>query len=422
MSPRDFLDDNQPSINSSSVGMGSPRDFLAEHEEQPESFGTSAKLALPRIYEDASKLLYGTVKSIPGYFQKAKTEIPAVLNPYSEMNRNPFHAAGQKFAGLNELINSLAQLPLDISKYGSERLHLLPKGFTNALQKITPEDTTQAINQLFGEPKYPGEAALRGLVRNTPTLGIVSKLNPASLLTSKKSLKNTILNKHDALENRAISAFDKVSEEVNNRGINKIPMESNFDSESGIKSSDEFFENMKQYFPDTRSSKKLIDNAKKGEFNALRKLQTDLYQRGKTNLGSSLEADRMKGAEMFEKRNDINQMISNHLKNTENHDLDNLLNQARQDWSTLQKTYYHPKMNNAIVNMVDTQIRRIPKNLPEILQEESIPMKNLIDFHPGLSKKIKGHKKGQKILKKGLKYGVPAGAAFVGYEYGKPKR
>lgn len=236
-------------------------------------------------------------------------------------------------------------------------------------------------------------------------------LKPFDLTATKKSITNALLNPHDALENRAIQAFDKVSDEVNNRGINRIPMTNN----QGIPVVD--FNNLKSYFPDIKQYKELLSEASKGDYDSLRKIQTDLYEKGKQNLGSNFEADRMKGAEMLEKRNDINQAISDHLINTGNKDLAEILHGARNDWRTLQDIYYNKNMNNAIINMVNKDFRKIPDNLVNVLQEDSIPMKNLRDFHPGLAEKVRGYQIGKNVLR----YGIPASTAYLGYEYGKRK-
>lgn len=414
MSPRDFLEDSQPNPSGQSMAMnaGSPRDFLAENENPKESFGTSAAMAIPRVLTDLGKSAWSGIKAIPGMYESAKTEVPGL---YSMVRDHPGHAALQGLAGSQEAINKLAQMPSNLAQYGANRLNLLPQGAANAISNFGPQDTTGAINQLFDKPKYPGEALLRGAISDIPNIYAGGKaltaLNPTKLLTTKNGIKNAILKPHDALENRANTAFKEVSSGVNARGVNQLPTAS-------LSPID--FNNMRSYFPATRQYDTLLTGAEYGDYNALRKLQSDLYTNGKKNLGSGLEADRMKGAEMLEKRNDINQVISDHLIKTGNTDLADKLQVARNDWRTLQQTYYNENMNNALVNMVNKQFRKVPNNLIDILGEDSIPMKNLLDFHPGLESRIKGYKRGQNILGKSLKYGIPAGAAFAGYEYGKP--
>ncbi len=555
----DFLsDDNKMPQSSTETG----RDFLSEPDS--ESYWESVKSAPGKIIKDLGGAIRRGYQSLPGYYEKSKTEIPGFFNIGNE---HAAHFGGQALAGANELINSLAQFPLNVSKYGSERLNLTPQGLTNFLQRMTPEDTTQAINQLFGEPKYPGEAMLRGAVRNAPFLygakSLSSSIKPSAFFTTNKSIKNELLKTHDALENRASDTFKKVSDEVNNRGINKIPLNSGeykklslldrllepnhkgeflednswemnkysksanqverelspfergslkpnllkeqklpsnqnkFIDENQIENSgqkislnsdekigpfytekdlaktinsnvsdiqkhfapweirksiinpgsDELgiriksirnienklndmvnqnrinFVQLKSYFPNTKKYNSLLTQAQTGDYNALRRLQTNLYEHGKKNLGSGFEADRMKGAEMLESRNDINKAISDHLVSSGNTDLAEKLNGARKDWRTLQNTYYNENMSNSLVKMFDKNFRKVPKNLVNLLSEESIPMKNLLDFHPGLQERISRYKLGKNILGKTLKYGVPAaGAAFLGYEYGKKGR
>lgn len=330
--------------------------------------------------------------------------------------------------GLLKLAGKVPQLSHAASS--AMKIPLIAHGIKHASNILTKAPITSKIagNALLGgaySPENPllglglgasagavGEGLGRGYssLKNNNVLGHILS-NPKSLFTTKKELTNHLLNKHDFLENRASQAFNHVSNEVNSRGINRIPIENRLP--------DDFFEKAKHFFPKTQASLDLLNKAKTGDYNALRKMQSDLYKRAKKNLSSQFDADTMKGAEMLEKRNDINQLISNHLQETGHDDLSKLLDEARHDWSTLQKTYYNENVSNALIKMFNKDIRKIPKNLANLLSEESIPMKTILDFHPGLEEKIIGHKLGQGALKKIGKYGIPASLAFGGYEFGK---
>ena len=168
-------------------------------------------------------------------------------------------------------------------------------------------------------------------------------------------------------------------------------------------------DDIRDYFPNTKANNKLLENAETGDYDSLRKLQSDLYTRGKKNLQSDLQADRDRGEEMLDKRNDINQAISTHLKNTGNEDLGKILDSSIKDWRTLQDVYYNKNMNNAIKKLVNPDIRKIPNNLPNILKEKSIPMQKFKDFHPGLESAIKKYILQKTLSSKGLQYGLPAG-------------
>lgn len=389
-----------------------PSDWEAVSEEnepsQGESLGYSAMMAIPRIGTDIAKSAYQGIQNLPNRFNQAQTEIPGAINT---LIHHPIHATGQGLAGAAEFVNNLFNSPADISSYASNKLHLLPENINSFIQKFrTPENTENLINAWWGKPKYPGEELLRGLPRNAGSVAAIASFNPLNFLSTKNSIKNTLLKTHDALENRATQAFNDVSKQVNSRGIGQLPT-------GGTSNID--FNSMRSYFPSIKKYDKLITGAEYGDYNSLRKLQTDLYSEGKKNLGSSTEADRMKGAEMLEKRNDINQAISDHLNNTGNTDLSEKLQGARNDWRTLQQTYYNENMNNALVNMFNKDFRKVPKNLISILGEESNPMKNLLNFHPGLQSSINRYQLKKNILGKGLKIGIPSTAAYLGYEYGK---
>lgn len=333
---------------------------------------------------------------------KALSKIPGAYRTFSSAMKIPLIAEGIKHAS-----NFLGKSPTASRIAGNA---LLGGAYSpdNPLAGVGLGAGAGAI----GEGLAKGYSGIKNSLENNELFKTISS-NPKSLLTTKKSIKNNLLNKHDYLENRASEAFNHVSKEVNERGINHIPLERYLP--------ENFFEQAKHYFPNTRASYDLLSQAKTGDYNALRKIQGDLYKRAKKNLSSQFEADNLKGAEMLEKRNDINQTISNHLQETGHNDLSKILNEARNDWSTLQETYYNENVNNSLIKMFDKNVRKIPNNLIKILSEESIPMKNILNFHPGLEQKIIGHKIGQNILKKAGKY-VPAAALTLGgYEIGKHK-
>lgn len=480
-----------------------------EETEKKIGFGQALAQAPSKIYEDISGGVKNFIENVPNYYQSAKTEVPGL---FSTAKQHPLHLLLQALAGSQEGINSLAQFPSMLAKYGANRLNLLPQSVPSAIQKFSPEDTSKPIQQLFDKPKYPGESLTRGAVKigteflggkSIPEgissgVGLASKAaNPLTSklpsITSKGIAKDIIIRPHDILEKKAASGFKKVSDEVNKRGINKIPVsEKNIVFyhgtdpkntknifEKGLTSKDygdkyptladssEAAENygsrkmgdvyaepniikisipeskideyihpevknawmprgtdkskiypikktippeyihdiskdiieknkldkneilsLSEYFPKTKESKELINKASNGDYNALRKVQSELYTRGKKNLGSDLETDRLRGEEMFERRNNINQSISNHLNDTGNHDLSKKLNESRMQYKKLQDIYYNPYINNAIVKMVDKKTRYIPKNIMKVLQEDSIPMKNFINSHPGLKTAI----------------------------------
>jgi hypothetical protein len=275
----------------------------------------------------------------------------------------------------------------------------------NALSKITPQDTTQAIHELFGEPKYPGEAMLRGAVGDIPAFG--GSMEIANILkpVTKKSIVKTIQKPHDILEKDAAEGFQQVSKEVKNRQVPSFPVSGNF------------IDNLSGYFPKTDQAENLLKKAKSGNYDSLRKIQSELFTRGKKNLQSDLETDRIRGEEMLDKRNIINKGMSEHLNNSGHPDLANTLKKSMNDYRTLQDIYYNRDMNKSIQKLVDKNTRKVPNNLTSLLKEDSIPMNKFMEFHPGLQQQLKKHLMYKSISSKASKYiGIPAIAGLAAGE------
>jgi hypothetical protein len=189
-------------------------------QEEPESIGKSLMKAPFRVAEDLYKGAANLVQNAPSYWNKAKTEVPAAVNPM-EFWSHPGHSSMQAFAGANEAVNNLNHVPVGLAKYANERLHLLPKSVPDFLNKMTP-DSTSAIEDLFGKPKYPGEAFTRGAFRHAPDLGAASVLSPMKLTHAgiAKNVVNT-LHKQEAQHTHMYNNLWKAAE---HEGINTVPV------------------------------------------------------------------------------------------------------------------------------------------------------------------------------------------------------
>lgn len=225
------------------------------------------------------------------------------------------------------------------------------------------------------------------------------------LTTIPHSLKNinpkqaaqTVQAEHDALSDSASNIFDTVGSLAKQRNVNTIP------------NVDKIINNAQEYFPKTKASTALLNDARSGDYDALRKLQSDLFYRGNKNKVSPLASERDAGDEMLDVRDDINNAISNHFKNTGNQDLDNLLNTGKQQYANLKKTYYtHP----TISKLVNPEIRKVPKNILNVFAEDSVPMQRLRKSNPTLAKTISDMTLKQNAINR-LKY-LGAGAGIVG--------
>lgn len=211
---RDFLADDfeQPQPTG--------RDFLWEQE--PESLGTAAKLAVPRIGEDLYRGAYNAYQKSPEYLEAAKTEVPGFLNPMNFM-RHPVDRGKQTLAGLAELGHGLLNFPHGVADYAANRLNLIPKSWA---EKIPYQrDISQDINSLLGEPQRPGDKLSRGIARNAlnlvPTAKVASALNPLNL--TAKSIAKDVVNTEKKQVLSHGKRYNEIWDEAAKSGFNKVP-------------------------------------------------------------------------------------------------------------------------------------------------------------------------------------------------------
>jgi hypothetical protein len=218
-----------------------------------------------------------------------------------------------------------------------------------------------------------------------------NKVNPAEIGRSVQAA-------HDALKDSASNLYNTVSKEATKRGVDKVRIDKSLVDE------------MSRYLPKTRATLKLINEADKGDYSALRKAQSELWNRGTKKKASALASDRDAGEEMLDLRDRMNEIVDEHFKKTGNEDLSNLLDQANKKHYELKKTYYsHP----TISKLVHKETREIPKNILGVLSKDSVPMERLRKANPLISKNIELAQNKKNALKK-LKYLGLIGAAGVG--------
>ncbi len=226
--PRDFLNDSSPSP---SYEQPKGRDFL-DQSIPHESLGMSLGMAIPRVFSDIGESAYNFANKVPGYLEQAPDQLKGLFQtmqsnsgPFQTQGGHPGHAAMQGLAGLNEGINKVAQIPGNLAEYGEKRLNLVPHGVTEAIKNFGPQDTSQAIQQLFGQPQHPGEDLLRGIGRNIPEIvsggKIASTLNP--LKYTNKNVARNIVETGDAQYAAHSKIYDKLWSEAEKEGFNKVP-------------------------------------------------------------------------------------------------------------------------------------------------------------------------------------------------------
>lgn len=251
-----------------------------------------------------------------------------------------------------------------------------------------------ATGYALGEDKQGGRG-IGTVVGATlgPAVGIAGKMGIPAVLKSlfdkavPRDLARVIQGRHDVLEKEASGLFSHVENEAGKRGINKIPVP------------DGLIEEANRFMPKTDASKKLIADAQKGDYSAIRDLQSDLRSRGENFKGSTLIAEQHKGEEALDLRDKINKQIALHFEKTGNKDLADTLKDAMGKYRNLKDLYFG---HNVIAKMVTKGLRKVPKNIASALSEDSDPMRAIIEAHPELESlltRLQNKKEAAKMLK-----------------------
>ncbi len=217
----------------------------------------------------------------------------------------------------------------------------------------------------------PAAQGMRLVGKAGPTLGksiksIFTKIAPRSWV-------ERVQKGHDVMKGKAEDMFNFIKDQIPHRKIPNIGM------------SEELLNEAEQHLPVTRATKKLIENARSGDYNAVHKLQSDLGRRGFGRLASEDYAQRDVGEEILDTRDKLLEKIKNHFDETGNKDLSETLDKARSQWKDLKDIYYkHPK----VAQMVEQDMRLVPKNPENIFSEESVPMKRVIEQHPEIGQEL----------------------------------
>ncbi len=164
----------------------------SSNDSGEESLGHAALMAIPRIGKDILEGAYGAFQKAPEYTEAAKTEVPGILNPLNAL-MHPIQRSKQALAGALQLGQSINHAPRALAQYAANRLNLIPREWANKVPAAP--DLSPAIENYLGNPANPGDALMRGAVRNAdvllPATKATSALNPLNL-TAKNIAKDVL--------------------------------------------------------------------------------------------------------------------------------------------------------------------------------------------------------------------------------------
>lgn len=397
----EIIQDNDIQSPTQSSSQMPESDWDLVQTEQPkrkENLEESLYFAFPRVQEDITKGVYNFAKNVPQYYEQAKTEVPGLINMLtdpSSIQPSTFKQAG---AGLAEFGQNVFNMPHDIANYLSNRLNLFPKDINQKIQMGRMPESGKEINQFFGEPKEPGEKLVRGAFRNPPLVtGAGELLNiPASIIegglsrVNPKAVSQSIQKSHDVLKGKASDIFTHVGKEAVKRNVDMIPIRTNLISDIAEH----------PLMPKTKKMDEIFNKAATGDYSGLRDLQSEMWERATKADKSPLVSESNAAEQLFELRDEINNGIKNHFIKTGNPDLANKLTEAVSHYKKLMDTYFSKKTPNAIKNLVHPESRKIPKNIFNVLSEESKPMERVKSENPFAAKNLLKYQRKEEAINK----------------------
>ncbi len=374
---------------------------------KPERTGITAPLVdLAHALSQGGKDIVKFGHNVPGNLEKIGQDLEK--HPLAGQG----HILGQLGAGAADLAKSVVNTPHDLFKYMLKK-HLafdipIPgtKLGTSDLIPHIPEDTgvEKALgleaNSERGDELTRAIPAIAGGLQGAKSLvkgGIKAFKGPDLHQAIRDTQK--VVNEATA---DAGKVFDKVEAEVGKRGLAHIPIDP------------AVIEHAEGFLPATKANKALLEKAKTGDYTALRKLQSDLRVKAEKAMSSALKAENDEGELIHETREDINQSIANHLKDTGHKDLAEDLQGTREKYRDIKKTYF----SSPALAKVFGASQKVPKNPLTLLSEESTEMKKFMSKHPEVEKamvKALKHKRNMKLAGKAA--GLAVSGATAGGTY-----
>lgn len=209
--------------------------------------------------------------------------------------------------------------------------------------------------------------------------GLTSKSTPESLVKAAQR-------PHDTLQSTADELYDQVRSKIGENGI-KIPVKK------------EYLDEAYDVLPKTRASRKLIEKAKSGDYEAVHKLQSHLYKKGTKGKASDDIALENQGEEILDLRDKINDDLERHLLKEGHIDIAHILKQGKKTYSELMDTYFDKNLPKGIGKLVHSEMRLVPDNPEKLFFQNSVPMKKFLEKHPEVAKHSKGIKEKEAAIK-----------------------
>ena len=149
---------------------------------------------------------------------------------------------------------------------------------------------------------------------------------------------------------------------------------------------------------------RLLNKARKGDYEALDNLQSDVRREGRTLLASDNHADRLLGKDAHTLADNIIGGIKVHAQYKGHGDIAELLTQGKKNFANFAKIY----LENPTINRLVGKEKIVPKNLISKLESDTAYFNKLKEEIPSIGKMLE-LQKSKKNLKKAAKYATNLG-------------
>lgn len=341
------------------------------------------------LLQGASIPIRGAAGLIPTEFTQRLAESPDLRSLFPEAEgagQKSVQMAGELLGG-GGLFGKLMQ-----GAKGAAALARVP----SALQKplalgasgaiATPGGSIDRALGAGGALAIGGAGKLAGKVANKVEEKLPAFMRGLTSKSTAEELVQSVQKPHDLLQGTADKLYGEVRSAIKKRDIN-IPIK------------EEYLSKAREILPNTRATSKLIDRAKSGDYDAVHDLQSHLYKKGTKGLSSDDIALENQGEEILDLRSKINEDLENHLIQKGHADVAHVLRQGKKAYKQLMDTYYSPNLRKGISKMVQSDLRLVPENPEKLFSENSVPMKNFLEKHPGAVKHAQGIREKKKAMK-----------------------
>lgn len=217
------------------------------------------------------------------------------------------------------------------------------------------------------------------------------------------SLVKAVQKPHDILSNTADQLYGYVRDAIKKRNIS-IPVKP------------EYLQKAEEILPKTRASKKLISDARSGDYEAVHDLQSQLYKKGTKGLLSDDVAIQNQADEIMELRQGINDDLKNNLMQSGHVDIAHVLQQGKTMHKQLMDTYFNKNLPKGIGKLVQSELRLVPENPENLFNQNSVPMQKFLKHHPEVTQHVQGIKEKEAAKKAlGKLFGTTATIGGVGF-------